>query len=191
MPFLIWFMSVDMNSKMVFNHVIRRPCTKQWQIWLMFCIIIFRTKFLTDVFLFNSVYQHGGEDVRWKAPIVIVTNHFEIFITWSVFLVMFYSGCNWFSLSCLFRTFGISFLFFFSCQFESFLLELQEGRKIETFLFCLFLVFGSWSTGAILALKHNRVPTNLRQNFMRNEALLVTGGWEVAAVNTLCADSAP
>ena len=45
--------------------------------------------------------------------------------------------------------------------------------------------------GAILALKHNRVPKNLRQNFMWNEALLVTGGWEVAAVTTPCADSAP
>ena len=104
---------------------------------------------------------------------------------------MFYSGCNRFSLSCLLYTFGIRFLFFFPCQYESCLLELQEGRKIETFLFCLFLVFGSCTAGAILALKHNRVPTNLRQNFMRNKALLVTGGWEVAAVNTPGADSAP
>ena len=104
---------------------------------------------------------------------------------------MFYSGCNWFSLSCLLHTFGVSFLLFFSCQFESFLLELQEGRKIETFLFCLFLVFGSCSRDAILALKYSRVPTNSHQNFMRNEALLVTGGWEVAAVNTPGADSAP
>ena len=45
--------------------------------------------------------------------------------------------------------------------------------------------------GAILALKHNRIPKHLRQNFMRNEALLVIGGWEVAAVNTPVADSAP
>ena len=139
--------------QMVFSHVIRRPswCAKQLQIWLMFCIIIFRVKFLKDFILFCFLYQHGGKDIRWKPPIVVVTNHFEIFITWSVFLVMFYSGCNWFSLSCLLHTFGISFLFFFSCQFESFLLELQEGRKIETFLFCLFLVFGSCSGGAILA----------------------------------------
>ena len=55
----------------------------------------------------------------------------------------------------------------------------------------MFLVFGSCSTGAILALKHNRVPTNLHPNFMWNEVLLVTSGWEAAAIATPGADSAP
>ena len=79
----------------------------------------------------------------------------------------------------------------FLANLKAFCLSFRIEKKIVPFLFCLFLVFGSCNTGAILALKYSRVPTNSRQNFMRNEPLLVTGGWEVAAVTTPCADSSP
>ena len=78
----------------------------------------------------------------------------------------------------------------FLANLKAFCLSFRKEKNC-TILVLFVLVFGSCSTGAILALKHNSVPTNLRQNFMQNEALLVTGGWEVAAVTTPGADSAP
>ena len=79
----------------------------------------------------------------------------------------------------------------FLANLKAFCLSFKIEKKVESFLFRLFLVFGSCNKGAILALKHSRVPTNSRKSFMRNEALLVTGVWEAAAVTTSCADSAP
>ena len=69
---------------------------------------------------------------------------------------MFYRGCS---------------RFFLSCQFESFLLELQEEKKNILKHFCFFLsfCFGSCNTGAVLASKQSREPKKSTQNFTRIE----------------------
>ena len=54
-----------------------------------------------------------------------MTNYFEILITWPWFLFMFYRGCS---------------RFFLSCQFESFLHELQD-RKRKLKRSCFFFSF--------------------------------------------------
>ena len=78
----------------------------------------------------------------------------------------------------------------FLASLKAFCLSFRIEKNC-TILALFVFSFGSCSMGVILALKHNRVPTNLRQNFMQNEALLVSGGWEVATVNTPGPDSAP
>ena len=89
-----------------------------------------------------------------------MTNHFEIFINWPWFLFMFYRGCS---------------RFFLSCQFKSFLHELQDRKKKKTnwnvlvSFFFLSFCFGSCNTDAVFASKQSREPKKSTQNFMRIE----------------------
>ena len=63
---------------MVFNHVIRRPCwrTKQWQI-MAHVLQNNGVKFPQNFFLFCSVHEHGGDDVKCNAPIDIATSVYD------------------------------------------------------------------------------------------------------------------
>ena len=63
---------------------------------------------------------------------------------------------------------------FLSCQFESFLLELQDRKKktnsnIVVSFFFLSFCFGSCNTGAGIASKQSREPKKSTQNFTRIE----------------------
>ena len=73
-----------------------------------------------------------------------MTNYFEIFITWPWFLFMFYRGCS---------------RFFLSCQFESFLHELQD-RKRKLKRSCFFFSFSLFVLALVIrvqCLLRNRV----------------------------------